>query len=488
MSKGLKQKTFIGFLWLFAGSSTQTILQVIVLSILARLVVPAEFGVISIATVFIGFSRIFSQLGMGAAIVQKKVVTTCHIRTAFTTSLVIGTFFCVLIQVFANQIAVYFEIQELALVLKLISSIFIIDSFITISQALLQRKMRMKYFALTELISYAIGFGALGIVLAFYGYGVYALVFAYILQAIIRAIILSFFEPHSIIPYFNKKSFKDLFFYGSGQTIAKIANYVAGQGDNLIVGKMLTASDLGFYSRAFQLMVAPVNLIGQSLNIVLFPALASVQTDMKKVKNAFYKSTQLVAYASLIISGILIVNAREVVLILLGENWLQVVVPFQILAVGTIFRMSYKISDSLIKALGDVHRRAIVQIVYAICVFSFSYIGHFWGIKGVALGIFAAIFLNFVFMTHLSLLQFKDYWIKFILLYIKPLILSLVVFAFAYFTLSSLRLLALNIIITEILYLFIVFGFLIIVILWFKNTLGISNEVNLVLKKIKSKR
>ena len=206
---------------------------------------------------------------------------------------------------------------------------------------------------------------------------------------------------------------------------------------------------------------------------------------MGKVKKAFYKSTELIAYASLIISAILFVNAKEIVLILLGENWLEVIAPFQILAVGTIFRMSYKISDSLIKALGDVYRRAIIQIVYAICVLSFSYIGHFWGIKGVAFGVLIAIFINFFLMTSLSLLQFKDSWIKLIKIYLKPLILSVFVFIFAYITLNVLRSFSLNIIVTEILYLLTVLAFLLIVILRFKEVLGISKEVSGVIKKIR---
>lgn len=488
MSKNLKNKTFTGFLWLLAGSSSQTALQILVLSVLARLVAPEEFGVISIAIIFLGFSKIFSQLGMGAAIVQKETITIKHIRTAYTTSLFIGIFFCILTLIFSNKVAAYFDMPELTRVLKYVSSIFIIDSFISVSQSLLQRNLKMKFFALTELISYLIAFGVLGVSLAFLGYGLYALVYAYIAQAAIRAIMVSYLEPHSIIPFFDKKSFKELFYFGSGQTIAKTANYFAGQGDNLVVGKMLSATDLGYYSRAYQLMVAPVALIGQSLNIVLFPALASIQTDMEKVKRAYFKSTQLVAYASLIISVILFINAKEIVLILLGKNWLEVIVPFQILAVGTIFRMSYKISDSLIKALGDVHKRAVIQIIYAICVFLFSYIGHFWGIQGVAFGVLIAIFLNFVFMTHLSLLQFKDTWSKFIKLHFKPLILSVFVFIFAYITLNTLRSFALNIIVTEIIYLLLVLSFLLIVVLRFKGVLGISDEINAVIKKISKKK
>lgn len=485
MSKDLKSKTFTGFFWLLAGSSSQTALQVLVLSVLARLVTPSEFGVISIAIIFLGFSKIFSQLGMGAAIVQKEVITQEHIRTAYTTSLLIGVFFCVLTLIFSNKFAIYFNMPELSKVLKYISSLFIIDSFISVSQSLLQRNLKMKYFALADLISYIIGFGILGVSLAFLGYGLYALVYAYILQAITRAIIVSFLEPHSIVPYFDTKSFKDLFFFGSGHTVAKIANYFAGQGDNLIIGKLLGADALGYYSRAYQLMVAPVRLIGQSLNVVLFPALASIQTDREKVKRAYLKSTELVAYASLIISVVLFINAKEIVLILLGENWLQVIVPFQILAVGTLFRMSYKISDSLIKALGDVHKRAIIQIIYASCVFLFSYIGHYWGIKGVAMGVILAIFLNFVFMTHLSLLQFNENWKNFIKIHIKPLILSLIVFIFAYLVLNGLRKLNLNIIVTEILYLLLVSCFLLIVVLRYKNALNLSDEINAIINKIR---
>ncbi|MFT4684254.1 MAG: O-antigen/teichoic acid export membrane protein [Dokdonia sp.] len=487
MSKDLKNKTFTGFLWLFAGSSSQSALQILVLSILARLVTPEEFGIIAIATIFIGFSKIFSQLGMGAAIVQKKAITTSQIRTAYTTSLFIGVFFCVLTWLFSNNIALYFKMPELSKVLKYISCIFIIDSFISVSQSLLQRNLKMKYFALTELVSYLISFGILGVVLAFLDYGIYALVYSYILQAVLRAIMVSYFEPHSIFPFFNKKSFNELFFFGSGHTLAKIANYFAGQGDNLVVGKMLNGDALGYYSRAYQLMVMPVRLIGQSLNIVLFPVLASVQTDIIKVKNAYYKSIQLVAYASLLISAVLFVNAKEIVLILLGKNWLEVIVPFQILAIGTIFRMSYKVSDTLIKALGDVHRRALIQIAYAIFVFLFSYIGHFWGIAGVAAGVFVAIFLNFLCMTYLSLLQFKDNWSTFIKLHLMPLLLSVVLFVFAYAVLYVLRSFDLNLIITEIIYLLLVLGFLVIIILRYKNALGISNEVNAVLKKIGSK-
>ena len=152
MSKNLKKNTFQGFFWLFTGSSSQAALKFIVLSILARLISPEDFGLVAVTTIFLLFSKIFSQLGMGAALVQKKKITKEHIRTAYTVSLLIGVFFCVLTLLFSDNIALYFNMLELSKVLRYTSCIFILDSFISVSQSLLQRNLRMKHFALADLI------------------------------------------------------------------------------------------------------------------------------------------------------------------------------------------------------------------------------------------------------------------------------------------------------------------------------------------------
>ena len=483
MADSLQRNTFKNFLWLFAGSSSQSALQIFVLAILARLVTPAEFGIIGVAMIFLGFSKILSQLGMGAAIVQREEISDNHIRTAYTVSLFTGVMIAIMAVVFSNPIAIYFDMPELSEVLNYMSCIFIIDSFMAVSGSLLQRELRIKQIALSELISYLIGFGVLGVILAYLDYGLFALVYAYIAQAVIRAGIVFYLAPHRIVPYFDRNSFSALFHFGGWHTIAKIANYLAGQGDYLIIGKTLNASALGYYSRAYQIMVAPVRLIGQSLNIVLFPTLASVQKDLPKVRRAFYKSTKLVAFASLVISAVLIVNAREIVLILLGENWLDVIVPFQILASGTVFRMSYKISDSLAKALGEVYKRALYQILYAASVLAFSYAGHFWGIEGVATGVVIAIFINFLLMTHLTLSRLKEDWSKFFLIHFKPLVAAAVTAVFCAGLLWALRTQDWNLMLTEVIYLVVSIVFLLSLFLRFRRQLGISEEIDMILKR-----
>lgn len=485
--EGLSNRTFFGFAWLFAGSGFQSIIQIIIMAILARLITPEEFGVVSIALVIIGLSKIFSQLGLSVALVQRPEIDFSHIRTAFTSSLVIGVFFTFIFYFSSDFVAKFFNSDSLSLVLKLISVNFFLDSFTTVSQALIQRKMNMKLIASSDLISYSIGYGFIGIVLAYRGEGMFALVFANISQAIVKAIFLGIVQPHSYIPFWNKQAFMEMIPFGMGHTFAKVANYFAGQGDYLVVGKVLDAEALGFYSRAYQLMSAPVKLVAQSLNNVLFPAIASIQGDLGKVERVYFKSIKLVAYASLVVSVIVIVNAREIVLLLLGENWLEVILPFQILASGTIFRMSYKISDSLIRALGDVYKRAFRQLVYALCVFLFSYIGHFWGIVGVSYGVLLAIAINFLLMANLSLRRLNQSWSIFFVSHFKPVLFTIYVGFCSWIILIFLRSFLENLFIREALFVFLLGLVVIPMVIIFRNYLEIDLEIQKVYKIVKKK-
>ncbi len=476
--QNLKNETLGGFFWLFGGSGSQAVLQIIVLSILARLVTPYEFGVIGIALIVIRFSRIFSQMGMGPALVQRPELTQAHIRTGFTSSLLLGGFFALTLIASAPYVAAFFEMPELTAVLKVIALIFIIDSFVVVSQSLLQRKLKLKLYALAEVISYAIGYSTVGITLAYLGFGVWALVYARLGQVLIRSVIVSYLEPHSVIPYWNHKAFKELFYFGSGYTIAKIANYLAGQGDNLVVGKLLGADALGFYSRAYQIMVAPAALIGGSLDTALFPAMSTVQKNKKKLQNAFLRSIELIALASLPASAVIIVNAPEIVLVLLGENWTDVIFPLQILGAGMLFRVSYKISDSLARALGVVYKRAWRQIVYATAIFIGAYVGSYWNIDGVAVGVTIAIVVNFLLMAHLSLKELGTGWSPFFERHSRALALSIITLVVSLAAITQLRIYIESVFIRESVFLVFITGFLLSAFYYFRTFLRIEQEVS----------
>jgi O-antigen/teichoic acid export membrane protein len=206
----------------------------------------------------------------------------------------------------------------------------------------------------------------------------------------------------------------ELLYFGGGFTLARIGNYFAGNVDNLVVGRWLGENALGMYSRAFQLIVMPANLFGQVLDTVLFPAMSSVQDSKFRLTLAFRRGVLFITVVVLPISVLSIILAPEIIRIILGNNWENAIVPFQILSISILFRTSYKMSDSLARATGAVYDRAWRQILFAVCVFVGAWIGTQWGLAGVATGVLLATCLNYVLMAHLSLklisMQWKDFF------------------------------------------------------------------------------
>lgn len=402
-SKNLTERTFSGFSWAILGSGTQVALKIGVLAVLARLVSPKEFGLMGIATMVVEFSKMFSHMGIGPALVQREKLENSHLITGFTLSLSMGIFFGGILYMIAPILSIFFRMPELTNVLRVISLVFLIDSLTLIAQALMQRHMKFKISTAIEVTSYLVGYGFVGILLAYMGWGVWALVVANLSQAGLFTLLMVIFQPFPKKLGFEISAFKELIFFGGGMTLAKIGNYLATQGDNIVVGRTLGAGALGIYGRAYQFMVMPASLFGNALDKALFPAMAKVQNDKQRLAKAYLAGVSVIALVSIPISLMIIFLAHEIVMVLLGSAWSEVILPLQILSCSLLFRMSYKMSDSLARATGAVYHRAWRQLIYASLVFIGSFIGQFWGLYGVAAGVAVALVANFLMMAHLSL-------------------------------------------------------------------------------------
>lgn len=435
----LTHSTLSGFFWMFLGSGAQAILQLVVLIILARLLTPSDFGVVAAALVVLGFTSIFSQLGVGPAIVQRSSLETEHLQTAFTLSLLFGISLTGLIWLLAPTISGFFRIVELTPIVRLMSIMFVFQSLSIVAESILQRELKFRRLATIEVIAFAIGFGAVGIILAYLGHGVWALVGAYLTQTFLKTVILLFVQTHPKKPKIHKQAFIDLMTFGGGFTLARIGNYVAGQGDNLVVGRYLGPEALGIYGRSYQLMSVPASLFGQVVDKVLFPVMAKVQHHPERLAMAFRRGVALIALMILPTSAVLFFLAPEVVLIMLGSEWNGVVVPFQIFAVGMLFRTSYKMSDSISRATGAVYRRAWRQGIYALMVIGGAYYGQCWGLAGVAFGVLGAITINFLLMAELSLILAKMKWSSFITAHGSAIFLTLILGPETWWLAKSLR-------------------------------------------------
>lgn len=399
----LTKRTFSGVLYLICSSIIQVVLKIGVLAVLARLITPKEFGLMGIAVIIIEFSKLFSRMGVGPAIVQRRELEPRHLTTGFTISILIGLLFAGILLLSAPLLESFFRMEGLTPVLRTISVIFFIDSITIIGQAQLQRHMKFKIIAFGEVLSYAIGYGMVGIGLGYLGFGVWALVAANISQAFINFIYISIVQPFSKRPGFDKDAFKELIHYGGGFTLARIGNFLALQGDNLVIGRTLGAAALGMYGRAYQFMAMPAGLFGNALDKALFPAMSKVQDDKERLIKAYLTGTGIIALVAIPISIFFVFLAPEIILILLGPKWAEVILPFRILAGSLLFRMSYKMSDSLARGAGAIYKRAWRQMIYAGSVMLLSYIGHFWGLYGVAIGVSISLVINFILMAQLSM-------------------------------------------------------------------------------------
>ncbi|NUN24154.1 MAG: oligosaccharide flippase family protein, partial [Candidatus Jettenia caeni] len=267
----------------------------LVLAILARLLTPKDFGIVSAAMVVVRLSEVFAQIGIGPAIVQRQDLKTVHLRTGFTISCLSGLSLTGLISSLAPQISVFFHMEELIPVIRGVSLVFLFQGISLVAESLLQRELQFRWLAIIQSLSYAVGYGIVGISLAFLGFGVWSLVIAYLSQMAFKSIFLLKVKPHPKRLALERRAIAELMYFGGGFTLARIGNAIAGQGDYLVVGRWLGANALGLYSRAYQLMTIPAMLFAKILDTVLFPAMAQIQTQPERLRVAYRRGVALIA-------------------------------------------------------------------------------------------------------------------------------------------------------------------------------------------------
>lgn len=398
----LQRSALDGFLWLSAGNGVRAVLKIGVLAILGRLLTPADFGLVAAAAAVVWFTMVFSSLGVGPALVQRRELEPEHISTSFAFSLFLGITLGAAVALFAPAIARVFRLDGLAPVLRGIAIVFPISALSTVSYCLLQRQLRFRAIAGAELISYALGYGGVGVGMALLGYGVWALVGAEVAKEAVKTALLLVALPGSRRVSFHPRAFMELLRFGSGYTAGGIATYIALEADSLVVARYLGASALGLYGRAYELMLVPAKALGEVLNKILFPALSRVQDDPGRLALGYRRALGVTALIVVPVSVGIFVLAPEIVVTLLGGQWLGAVAPLRILIVATYFQVGYMVGQSAANATGIVYGTAWRSAAYAVLVVVGAIVGQRWGIVGVAVGVAFAITVNFLLVAQLN--------------------------------------------------------------------------------------
>lgn len=402
-ARGLTVRTLQSMVWTGGGVTAELALQAVIVMVLARLLVPADFGIVTVALVVTGFVGIFGELGLSPALIQRERLTDAHVRTAFTVALVLALGIAAALSALAPWIARLLGIPAASPVIAVVAVSLVIHAWSSVPSALLQRAMRFRVLSIAAALSYVVGFGGVGIALAAAGHGAWALVAAHLTQVLVQAGILTAACRALPRPGLDRTALGELVAYGSRVSAARLANYVALRGDNLVVGHVLGPTALGLYGPAYHLMALPADLFQRIVQVVLFPAISRLQTDPARLASVYRRGLAVTALTALPGTVAAIALAPHVVGLLLGPAWNGVIGPLQILAVAMFFRVGYKMSVVVVKAAGTVHQLALRQIPYPLMVLTFAWIGTRWSIEGVAVGIVVALGVHYLLVTTLGL-------------------------------------------------------------------------------------
>jgi len=420
----LTEKTLRSVKWEALSLLIKGTTQIAFLAILARYLSPEDFGLMAIITITINFLNMLTELGLGASLIQRKEINALHIRGAYTTTMLISLLFVVGLYCVAPIVADFFKAPKVVIYIRSISLIFPLFNLGTVSRSILHRKMKFKKMFWINFFSEACGYVPSGIIAAIFGLGVWSLIIALFTSIIINTTLSFLSAPHSLIPILPKKEVSELLLFGTGLSLARFSLYFANYGDNLVVGRSMNVATLGLYEPIFRIMAMPGQYLGTLLDRLLFPAMATIQGEHKKLESIYLKALSMINSILLPFSVIFILSSKEIVLLLLGSKWNAAILPLQILSLAIAFRTSVRISDSVIRAVGAVYDTAARKAIYAIILIVACWIGHFWGLPYVAVGVVVASFINYTLTIHLAFTLIKIKYFYFFSVLKTGLILS----------------------------------------------------------------
>lgn len=430
----LRKKTVTGSFWALFERFGYLGIQFISNIVLARLLMPDDFGTIGLLTIFTSLSYVLIDSGLSSALIQKKSVTETDKSTVFFTNLVLAIVVYVIIFATAPLIARYFHNQSITVLLRVIELMVLIDAFAAIQSTCLTRDMDFKELAKYKIISIVIAV-SVSIILALSGFGVWSLVIQYLLYSVCRAALLWYHTKWRPELSFSKQSFKSLFGFGSKLLISQYIAAIYDQLQSILIGRKFSAGNLGYYTQAKLLMQIPVDSLARVVNNVSFPAYSVMQNERDKLKMMVQQNLILLVFLNTPLMFYLSVVAKPLLVFLYSEKWLESVPYFQFLCIGYgLFSIIHNCSLTALKSVGRTDYVLRLEVIKKVFGVTFVLCGMnlfgIWGLMyGLALNSFIELFLNGYYLKkeidYGTLEQIRDF--------IPSLLLSLVAATVTFF-------------------------------------------------------
>lgn len=351
MVQGEKIKVIQGALWKFLERISAQIVSLVVSIILARLLTPSEYGIISLVMVFITIANVFVNSGFGQALIQKKDADSLDFSSVFYFSLGFTGIIYVLLFFLATPIADFYEMPILIPVLRVLAISVPIMGINSVQQAYVARRMEFKLFFYATFIGTLIS-AVVGIILAYSGFGVWSLVAQTLTNNVIDTIVLQLTIKWKLTKEFSFRRVKLLFDYGWKLLLQSLVLQLYASLRSLLIGKFYTTEDLSFYTKGNQFPDLISSNIDTGINAVLFPVMSQSQDSLERVKSMARKTTDFTSYVmSPILVGFMAV-AESFISLLLTDKWLPCVPYLRVCCIVLLFRAPQTAILQAVKAVG----------------------------------------------------------------------------------------------------------------------------------------
>jgi O-antigen/teichoic acid export membrane protein len=429
--KDLKEKTIRGGAARLGAQGASFVLRLGSLMVLARLLVPADFGLVGMVTAFTGVLNLLRDFGLSAAAVQRATLTEDQSANLFWINLSVGALLGVALAATAPVIAAFYREPRLTAVTAVLALGFLFNAAGVQHGAILQRAMRFKVLAVINTGAVIVG-TAIGIGGALAGYGYWALVVMTITPPLTAS--LGYWLATGWVPGRPRKGsgIRSMMHFGGTLTLNGVIGYLASNFDKVLLGRYWGAVAIGLYGRAYQLVNIPTSNLNTAAGEVAFAALSRVQNDPGRFRRYFLKAYSLVMAMTIPLTVLCALFAGDTVLVLLGPKWNAAVPIFRLLA-PTI--LAFAIANPvmwLLLSLGLVKRSLVMALVISPIMIMSYVIGLPYGPKGVAFAYSTVMILwmmpAIAWAMHGTAVSFRDV----LLMAYKPLVCGIVAGALAF--------------------------------------------------------
>ena len=349
--ENLKKSILSGLFWKFSERFASQFISMVVSIILARLLLPSEYGTVALVTIFITIADVFVSDGFGTALIQKKDADNLDFSTVFYFGIIFSFGLYIILFFIAEAVANFYEMPILCPVLRVLSLRVPIGAINSVQQAYVSRNMIFKRFFYST-IGGTIASAIVGIIMAYIGFGVWALVFQYLSNTIVGTIVLWCTVRWRPDKTFSFQRLKELYHYGWKLLVQSLMVNIYSNLRSLVIGKVYTTNDLAYYNRGSYFPNLIVVNVDSAMGAALFPAMAKEQTNAEKVKSITKRAIGLSSY---VMSPLLIGFAScsvAFVKVVLTDKWLPMVPYLVIICINLLFRPAQSSALQAIKSMG----------------------------------------------------------------------------------------------------------------------------------------